>query len=110
MENEPVVEDYSVRLHADFEGEKYEFLISMKYDHLAYAPRYGAWLLKIVDSEHGFVQMVIDESTAGYIQEAAGLRTTVADPVTTSELESIRKARENSLDDLFKGEFDELGD
>jgi hypothetical protein len=110
MENKPVVDDYSVRLNTYYNGQEYEFLLSMKYDHLAYAPRYGAWLLKIVDSEYGFVQMVIDESTAGYIQEAAGLRTTIADPVTTSERESIRKAQENSLEDLFKGEFDELGD
>lgn len=106
MENKPVVDDYSVRMHANYGGQEYEFLLNMKYDHLVYAPRYGAWLLKVVDPQLGFVQMCVDEATAGYIQETAGLRVAGADPVTQSELEFIRNAQASNLDDLFKGEFE----
>lgn len=101
-------DDFSVRMHAEWNGEPYEFLISKKYDHLVHSRKYGAWLLKVVDPQLGFVQMAMSEEEALKVKVVAKLRLAYAEGETelsTSELEFWRNAQANNLEDLFGEDF-----
>lgn len=104
MEDKPsVVPDHSMSLTANMGGEAHEFILNAKYDRIDWFPRYGAWILKVV-TDQGFVQMVIDEATAGYVADSSGLPVVERDPMFQSELDFYRAAVEANLESLFTEE------
>lgn len=102
--NEFVVPDYSARVGISFDGEDIDILVNQKYDRIDYAHRWGAYFLKVIDPEYGFMNMIIDEETAFSLQDASGVPIVPRDYLLQSEYELYLSAQAQNLEDLFKEE------
>lgn len=98
-QNDHIVDDYSVRIKIQYEGEDMELLVSAKYDRIDYWPRWGNYIMKVIDPDHGFISMAVDEETAFRVQEAADLPIVPRDEIFRSEYELYLNSQERTLND-----------
>lgn len=96
-----IQDDFSARVRIEFEGEVMDILVSQKYDRIDYAPRWGAYFLKVIDPERGFMNMIIDEETAFRVQESSGVPIVPRDTLLRSEYELYLGGQDSCIEDWF---------
>ncbi len=99
--SEYIRDDYSVRINIDAEDGELSLLVSAKYDRIDHFPRLGFFLMKVIDPEHGFICMAIDEGTAQKLYDTAELPICDRDTIFKSEYEMYLKAQSQQLDDSW---------
>ena len=78
----PVI--HTLRITDPIRNEVTELMIGAEYDHIVHYPRFGAFILKVIDDEHGFIQCAIDEDVANSITEMLDRPPQVSEWMTTN--------------------------
>lgn len=89
------------------DGENaHEFLLGAEYDRIVHYPKFGAYILKIVDEEQGFVQAAMDKETAEAIADRLGSPIDEREWMTEREhnlhLSHLERNMERDFADQFK--------
>lgn len=85
-----------------------EFLLSAEYDRVVHYPRFGAYILKIVDDEHGLVQAAMDKETAEAISERLDAPMGEREWMSEREHELHVKHMQRNMESHFAEEFKDL--
>ena len=83
-----------------------EYILSPKYDRIDHWEALGAWALKIVDDEQGFVSYYMDEHNARKVAETAGLGINQRETMLESEHAVWVRFQSKNLLPMFEQQFE----
>lgn len=94
-------DDSSVSMKINYDGESQDMLISAKYDRLDHFERLGLFILKVVDPEYGFIQMILSPEDAAKVIVSARLPVVEREFIFQSEYDFYMEVQAKNLDDSW---------
>lgn len=95
---EPIVDDYSISINANHNGESYEMVLHPRYDRIDFWPGRNFYMLKVI-TQNGVAAMAITQEEVDKIYEHINIPMCYRDEILRSEYEFYLAWETSQLDD-----------